>query len=202
MTLNPADPPREPPAHARPTLPAFDRESIDAIDLDRFRPYVADSYKDYFWRDPGSEHYKLLAYLSTCWNDTTIIDLGTDKGCSALALSYNQSNRVISYDIEDRKLSAIDVPNIEFRLRDALGDRDDLLSAPLILLDTAHDGLFEQQVYDMLEASGYTGLLLLDDIYLNPAMQAFWGGISREKFDLTPVGHWSGTGIVRFFRIG
>ena len=27
--------------------------------------------------------------------------------------------------------------------------------------------------------------------------QSFWAEISLEKLDLTPVGHWSGTGLVR-----
>ena len=49
------------------------------------------------------------------------------------------------------------------------------LTAPLILLDTAHDGVFEQRLYDMLDAAGYEGLLLLDDIYLNaPQHPPYW----------------------------
>jgi hypothetical protein len=168
------------------------------LDLERFRPYVTDVYTKYFWLGPGSEHYKLLAHLSTCWNDATLIDLGTDKGCSALALSYNRLNRVISYDIEDRKPSPIDLPNIEFRVKDARDDRQDFLAAPLIVLDTAHDGMFEQQMYDMLYSADYEGLLLLDDIHLNTAMLDFWNGIGLEKFDLTSIGHYSGTGLVHF----
>ena len=35
-------------------------------------------------------------------------------------------------------------------------------------------------------------------IYLNPIMQTFWNKIGLEKIDLTPLGHWSGTGLVRF----
>ena len=176
---------------------------IRSIDLERFRPFVSDIYTEYFWLEPGAEHYKLLAYLSTCFHRTTIIDLGTDKGCSALALSYNQSNRVISYDIEDRKVCPINLPNIEFRIEDALGEhREELLSSPMILLDTAHDGIFEQRVYSALVEDGYQGLLLLDDIHLNPIMQRFWSEISVEKLDMTAVGHWSGTGLVQFGTLG
>ena len=115
-----------------------------------------------------AEHYRLLAYLSTCYSNSTIIDLGTDKGCSALALSHNPSNHVISYDIEDRKVQPIDLPNIEFRLKDATEDRDELLASALILLDTAHNGVFEQKVYSTLVAGRYDGLLLLDDISPEP----------------------------------
>ena len=85
----------------------------------------------------------------------------------------------------------------------ALGeDREELLSGPLILLDTAHDGIFEQRVYNALGEDGYQGLLLLDDIYLNPIMQRFWSEISVEKLDATAVGHWSGTGLVQFGTFG
>ena len=168
------------------------------MNLEKFRPYVSDIYIKFFWMDAWAEHYRLLAYLSTCYNHKTIIDLGTDKGCSALALSYNPSNRVISYDIEDRKVHPIDLPNIEFRIKNAIEDRDELLASPLILLDTAHDGVFERQVYTMLVEGQYGGLLLLDDIYLNPTMQRFWDRIGLEKIDLTLLGHWSWTGLVRF----
>ena len=105
---------------------------------------------------------------------------------------------MISYDIEDRKPSPIDLPNIEFRVKDARDDRQDLLAAPLIVLDTAHDGMFEQQMYYMLYSADYEGLLLLDDIHLNTAMLDFWNGIGLEKFDLTSIGHYSGTGLVHF----
>ena len=180
------------------SLPRFDVGEIRSINLEHFRAYVSDIYTEFFWLDAGIEHYKLLAYLSTCYNDVTFIDVGTDKGCSALALSYNPSNRVISYDIENRRAGSIDLPNIEFRIGDALEDRIELLSAPVIMLDTMHDGVFEQRVYRTLVEWRYEGLLLLDDIYLNPAMESFWSKLRLEKIDLTPLGHFSGTGLVRF----
>ena len=180
------------------SLPRFDVGEIRSINLEQFRAYVSDIYTEFFWLDAGIEHYKLLAYLSTCYNDVTFIDVGTDKGCSALALSYNPSNRVISYDIENRRVGSIDLPNIEFRIGDAVEDRTELLSAPVIMLDTMHDGVFEQRVYRSLVEWRYEGLLLLDDIYLNPAMERFWSKLRLEKIDLTPLGHFSGTGLVRF----
>jgi hypothetical protein len=175
-----------------------DLADIGSLNLDQFRPYVSDFYKRHFWSMPGVEHYKLLAHFSTQFDDVTIIDLGTSHGCSALALSYNPANRVISYDVEDLKECQIDLPNIEFRVKNALDDGDELLAAPLILLDTYHDGVFEQEIYEFLTRNRYGGLLLLDDIFVNPAMQQFWNGISHTKLDLTPCGHWSGTGLVVF----
>ena len=40
--------------------------------------------------------------------------------------------------------------------------------------------------------------MLLDDIDLNQPMKEFWGIINEEKYDVSHVGHWSGTGIVIF----
>jgi hypothetical protein len=39
---------------------------------------------------------------------------------------------------------------------------------------------------------------MFDDIYLNAEMTNFWNGLQNEKYDLTKVGHWSGTGIAIF----
>lgn len=46
-------------------------------------------------------HYSvLLSHLSTYFNDSIIVDLGTRYGDSAVALSYNKSNRIYTYDID------------------------------------------------------------------------------------------------------
>ena len=45
----------------------------------------------------------------------------------------------------------------------------------------------------------FKGILLLDDIHLNPEMQSFWDWIPvGRKVDLTRLGHHSGTGAVLF----
>jgi hypothetical protein len=44
----------------------------------------------------------------------------------------------------------------------------------------------------------WNGLLLLDDINFNEPMNQFWNNISEEKYDITKIGHWSGTGLVNF----
>lgn len=179
---------------------ALDKASISAVDLTPLSRHAAcDQYRDYFLDTNFKEHYQLLAHLSTRFQDATFFDIGTLKGYSALALSYNNANRVISYDIADfKELSlAEQLSNIEYRIGNAL-DAPELLSSDMILLDTAHDGEFEAQVYAFLRQHRYRGLLLLDDIHLNDPMKQFWAGIDMPKHDLTDIGHWSGTGIVIF----
>ena len=174
--------------------------SISQIDLGPLSRYAAcTTYRKYFLDTGFHEHYPLLAYLSTRFDGSAIFDIGTLKGYSALALSFNPTNRVISYDIAD--LKELNHPemlsNIDYRIGNAL-QAPELLASPLILLDTEHDGKFENQVYSFLKENGYNGLLVLDDIHLNDEMEQFWRSIDLPKDDVTDIGHWSGTGIVDF----
>ena len=53
---------------------------------------IVDKCDTEFYGSIGKEHYKLLSYLSTLFNNSIIIDIGTHRGSSALALSYNSTN--------------------------------------------------------------------------------------------------------------
>jgi len=176
------------------------RENISRIDLKRFSKYVANAeHRGYFLDADFREHYRLIAYLSTLFDNVTIFDIGTNRGYSALALSYNPSNRIVSYDIvECKELTCREeLSNIEYLIGDVLKD-DRLLGSPLIMLDTDHDGIFESECYRLLKENAYSGLLFLDDIRLFPPMKTFWNMIFEPKQDLTELGHWSGSGLVDF----
>ena len=73
-----------------------------------------------------------------------------------------------------------------------------ILSSKLILVDTFHDGTFEQQFHDYLNEINWKGVLLLDDIKLNQEMINYWNNIKENKTDITQYGHDTGTGIVYF----
>ena len=152
--------------------------------------------KSWFYMDAGIEHYRLLAYISTLLKDAEILDIGSYQGSSAIALSYNKKNKVISYDIvQQPEIADINIPNIQFVKGDVL--KHDI-AAPFILLDTYHNGDFEQEFVNHLINIKYKGIVMFDDIYLNAEMTNFWNGLQNEKYDLTKVGHWSGTGIAIF----
>jgi hypothetical protein len=154
----------------------------------------------------GREHYRLLAQLSSQFYGKTIINIGTHCGMSALALSYNSTNTVLSFDIVD-KIGRPQRENIHYIVDDLLiGNgrdtwKDILLSSPLILLDIdPHEGTHEYAFYEWLRDNNYTGTLVCDDIwYFKEMRDNFWYKIpSSHKLDVTSRGHWSGTGIVRF----
>jgi hypothetical protein len=176
------------------------KPNVGRMDLARFSKNVINqTHRAYFFDTDFKEHYRLIAYLSTLFNDAVIFDIGTNLGYSAIALSYNPSNHVISYDIHDcREIGdAASLTNIEFNVGNVLKD-DRLVKADLIMLDTNHDGGFENEAYRYFQRIGFKGLLFLDDIHLNPPMEAFWAQITEPKEDITDLGHWSGSGIVDF----
>jgi hypothetical protein len=143
------------------------------------------------------EHYTLLSMVSKEYNNTILYDIGSYKGLSAIALSSNQNNLIISYDIE--YLLKVDRPkNVEFRIGDFYNDKQ-LLRSPLIMFDIdPHDGLQEKKFVGYLSSNNYKGTVIFDDIHLNDGMKDFWSSVTQQKQDYTDLGHWSGTGVVHF----
>ncbi len=180
---------------------SLDFDTINSFDMSELSQTIIEKqFADYFTAAAGVEHYRLLAYLSTCYTNVSILDVGTYKGCSALALSYNDVNTITSFDVYDYRKLRSTPENVSFVIGDVVsGNYDELiLTSPLIMLDTDHDGSFEIVFYDHLCNLNYKGLLLLDDIHLNEPMKKFWNLIKQPKQDITSVGHWSGTGVVVF----
>jgi hypothetical protein len=161
---------------------------------------IEEEFRGYFLSEPGLEHYKLLSHISLLYNNVNLLDIGTYKGCSALALSYNTTNKIYSFDINAGLVNLKSpVPdNIHFIVDDILNEQyvELIMSSPMIFLDTYHDGPFEHAFLNHLIQNKWTGYLLLDDIYLNDAMKSFWDSIQYEKFDISYIGHHSGTGLV------
>jgi len=93
-----------------------------------------------FTRGPGIEAYALYAYLSTLFDGGTILDIGTLFGSSALALSYNPNNKVITYDVNvhnDHEY-LLQRPNISYKHIDFMTDDsivwEDVKMIPIIMV--------------------------------------------------------------------
>ena len=164
--------------------------------------------QNWLLKDTGTEPYKLLSYLSLLFENHTIVDIGTYRGLSALALSYNISNKVITYDIVDNFKdykhcnTAEKKNNIEFRIKDCREDVDVFKNTNLVSLDIdPHDGLQETSLFKFFEEINFQGIVILDDINLNENMRRFWNNIKQEKYDISNLGHWSGTGLVQFGKL-
>jgi hypothetical protein len=164
-------------------------------------------YNDNYLNNSGIQEYRLYSYLSTFFNDTIILDIGTSHGRSAIALSHNETNKVISYDvfnhIQNDKHKIYSKRNVEFRIKNVLDDltQEFVSKCKIIMIDIDHYETIENQIIDKLNECGFSGIILLDDIHhpqpdMYEAMQKLWKGINLPKFDITSYGHWSGTGLI------
>lgn len=155
---------------------------------------------EHFKNDPGQEPYSLyLKYAQKSSPNALISDLGTFQGLSALTLSINDSNIVESYDIDLSNNLVTDKDNIKFIQGNIFDHIDRILESDLILVDVdPHDGIQEQEFYDILVSRQYKGVTLWDDIFLNLGMQNFWHKVKLPKEDLTSEGHYTGTGLILF----
>jgi hypothetical protein len=158
---------------------------------------------------PGKEHYRLFSYFAQLFEDSVILDIGTKRGSTALALSINASNTVYSFDETDRIVNnpLKHLMNIEFH-RDNLLNPDvckkweeTILKSAFICLHTdVHNGTQELNFYHYLKKIGYQGFMICNNIWEFKDMRDnFWYKLPEEnRYDLTHLGHLTGTGIITF----
>lgn len=178
------------------------REQIDAIDLTIFEEYVEYSnHKEFFYDKEGQEHYKLLAAISQQAEvGSVLIDVGTYKGFSALALSYNPCVQVLTYDMDKESTykKILEKENINFMHMNCFDDMYVICQADFIMLDIdPHDGIQEERFIREIEEAGYRGMIICDDIHLNKPMNDMWKNIKKHKlYDISQLGHKTGTGLI------
>ena len=174
------------------------------------------------------DHYHaILAHLSTYFNDSIIVDLGTHRGGSAAALSYNKSNEVYTFDITPQE-EAVELfkedeyKNITYIIGNCIennwygqplgpfstnlseplkSEKEIFLSSELIFLDIdPHDGIQEAQVLDFLIENNYKGIMVCDDIgHQHPPMHDWWESIELPTYTIrNKYAALKGTGIIVF----
>jgi hypothetical protein len=181
-------------------------ENILQLNLKKFGNIVLGND---FFKNPGDQHYRLLAYFSTLFDKINIIEIGTHLGESAVALSYNDNNTIYTFDIidktsEDKKNRS----NVKYIIDDIMTNdesrnkwKDLILSSAFIFLDVdPHNGSMEYDFYLFLKENNYQGFVICDDIwYFKEMRDNLWYHIDSEyKYDITQFGHWSGSGLVTF----
>ena len=157
--------------------------------------------------EAGIEAYKFYAYISTLIDNSRILEVGSRFGRSGLALSFNSSNEVVSFDILEQGASNIKRNNLTFIIGNFMESPIDWENVDIIMIDVdPHDGIKEREFLNFLEKQKWEGILILDDILPNwpkiipgadpVAMNEWWNSLEYEKYDVSDVGHFSGTGIV------
>lgn len=163
---------------------------------------------DYYDLKSGVNEYRLYSYISTFYNDIKILDIGTLEGRSAIALSYNKANKVLSYDIynhinnDSHKIYT--KTNIKFNVKNILDDlTEDLIKdVKIIMIDIDHYEIIETKIFNRLKELNFSGIIILDDVFFHPdpvmneSMNRLWNNIHDTKYDVTRYGHSTGTGII------
>ena len=174
------------------------------------------------------DHYHaILAHLSTYFNDSIIVDMGTHTGNSAVALSYNKSNKVYTFDIAPTEQAAElfkedEYKNIIYIIGNCIennwygqplgpfstnlseplkSEKEIFLSSELIFLDIdPHDGVQEPQVLDFLITNDWKGIMVCDDIgHQHPPMHDWWNSIELPTYTIrNKYAAFKGTGIIVF----
>ena len=164
-----------------------------------------------YFESSFGEHYKLIQSLCKSLQLRNVVEVGTFTGMSALIWLLNGVN-LTSVDIvpwrdfEDTVLDQELILNTDF-VQYVLNISEPgafnkmiplFKSADLIFLDGPKDGIFEQKVVPQILSlmAGKGNWLMLDDIHLR-AMNSCWENIKTEKYDLSLIGHSTGTGLVR-----
>jgi len=202
---------------------------LDGLDIaDLLKKASVETERKQILGKSGTHHYRLLKYLSHQFDNCFFCDLGTHKGSSALALGENPSNKVVSFDLEERIIPIIEtikyVPenpvivrpkNVDFVVTSRILDYPEvLLKSKLIFVDISHNGRDEKEIYSFLLNNGWKGIMILDDIkyYLqfeNPdgskndslkELYDWFNELSTQNnvYDLTNYGHHTGTGLIDF----
>ena len=173
------------------------KEELNSIDMQEVlnRTPDEDEFKVYIKEPAGKEHYRLLVWLGYQCYFGSLVEVGVYKGLSGCALSLNNKNKVTGFDLVDN--ITCNLPsNYTYIIGDILLNDRLLKQSPFVLYDTNHDGVHEKLFYDWLVKINYKGLILFDDIRLNPEMVAFWESITHKKEDISSIGHITGTGAV------
>jgi len=174
----------------------FNFDEVAKLDISSLTDKVSPQMQPFFFGEPGREIYRLLAYFSTKFEGSILTDIGTAYGDSALALSFNANNKINTFDIVEQITLKKD--NVNFIKDDPINNKDLILSSPFLYVDTVHDGSYEYDLYNFLVEIGYKGYVLFDDIHLNANITYFFNSLEIEKYDLTAIGHWTGTGMIVF----
>lgn len=182
----------------------LNKKNLDEFELLN-EDYLVES--KYYDLPSGEQEYKLYSYITTQFDDITILDIGTHLGTSAISLSHNEKNKVISFDIvdhiKDSNHKIYQKKNIEFKIENVLDylNEENIENIKIVLIDINHMGYKETLILKKLISLKFSGIVILDDIHhpnklINLQMKKLWNNINLPKYDLTKYGHFSGTGLV------
>jgi predicted O-methyltransferase YrrM len=161
---------------------------------------------------PG-EHYRLLAALVRLLKPSLILEIGTYRGHSALAMlpELEKGARLVTFDVvpwtEIDECLLLPEDFADGRVVQVVADLGDareakrhadlIRAADLIFVDAAKDGVLERLILANFETLGLKdGVIVIFDDIRQWNMLDIWRSIRRPKLEVTSLGHYSGTGLI------
>lgn len=179
-------------------------KELDSIDMseayDILKPFPE---REYLFGKSGTEHYRLLYWLSKNVSDYNIIEIGAFNGLSTACLSVNKKNEIFCYDLDFSTLHFESIPNNVTLMQVKNGDsewfdKEGMKDADIIWVDSWHSGKMEKKIIEYLVEIKWKGVTIWDDIWFNYPMAKMWMSVNGDKHDLSEIGHIHGTGIIFF----
>ena len=202
-------------------LKKFDEEVFSPFYKDKFPERPGDDTYPFWAMDRYHVYYRLFGYLSTLFNDSTFVELGTRRGHAAASLAFNSSNTVHTYDNQTFDIEAHNgstvfdkMKNINYHVLPSINTTTPLgnildkpehveiiLNSDLIFVDVdPHSGEHEQQFFDFLIDNDYKGITLWDDVkvHLNEWFDSVQPHGSWKFYRLLPPYTWDdgNTGVI------
>lgn len=156
------------------------------------------------------EHYKLLLALAKTKPGAVVTEIGTSSGMSSIQFLTGGA-QVNTFDLIEWELFPNTVLNREdflsSKIVQHIADLSDyeiflsfqnlLTNSDLIFIDGPKDGKFEKIfISNLLGLDLKKGCIIVcDDIYFS-SMIKLWESINLPKFDISVIGHATGTGII------
>lgn len=154
-------------------------------------------------QDEGKNYYRALAQLVRSLGVKRALDLGSYQGISAYSMAAGGA-KVDSYDLTLKyvsgatreKASKIGCNFFECQTEEDILELD-FSAYDFIFVDIDHNGKVELEVHKRIQKSGFKGVVLYDDVLLNPMMIDFWYEKIKNPKCLT-MWHFSGQGMVYY----
>jgi hypothetical protein len=157
-------------------------------------------------------NYRLLKTLVADRKPKIVVEIGTFEGLSSLCMleALPEGSRIITYDLIpwDRfPHTVLRKEDFKRGLEQRLGDlsspqffasqRDVLLEADMFYMDGPKNLRFEPAFIGQLRAERKKpGLMIWDDTRLLKMIE-MWRALDLPKLDMTSLGHWTGTGVLK-----
>jgi predicted O-methyltransferase YrrM len=149
---------------------------------------------DYVLKTP---YYKALAAYCKSKNPSSVLEIGTCTGISAVCIG-KYASKVLTIDVSDDNCNfdALKSRSIVFKkIEPEYIYEINFSHYDFIFIDIDHTGEKEIILHNLLKKN-YTGVVFWDDVMLNEGMKKFWNSIDCPK--ITTNWHSSGFGMVEY----